>query len=62
MTNYEYMKSITIEQLGHFLCNSMDDATVKGNTSCDICPMWSKCHAEAFSGNGWFYWLKEEKK
>lgn len=57
MNNYEYLKNITIEQMGHFLCESMDYQT-EGHP-CDRCPMHDKCRLGL---NGWLDWLKEEKK
>ena len=60
MTNYEHIKELDIEQLGHFLCNSMDEL-VEGYC-CEHCPVRDHCHADELQGNGWLNWLKEVKK
>lgn len=60
MNRYEYMKNINIEQLGHFLCDSMDDLT-EGHP-CEHCPVNNICCAAEFMGNGWLNWLKGEHK
>ena len=57
MTNYEHIKELDIEQLGHFLCDSMDD--LGSDYPCDHCPMNYKC---VDGVNGWFAWMSEEKK
>lgn len=62
MTNYERIKEMNIVQLSHFLCDSMDLVESHDKYSCDICPMWGKCHAEELEGNGWLNWLKEEAR
>lgn len=62
MNNYEYLKNITIEQMSHFLCDSMETNEVGDKTSCDICPMWNRCRTGDGHGNGWLDWLREAKQ
>jgi len=57
MNKYEYMKNINIEQMGHFLCDAMEDS--EDDFPCERCPMNGKC-TEGI--NGWVEWLKEEHK
>lgn len=60
MNNYEYLKNINIEQMGHFLCSQMDEVSDRDDYfPCECCPMREKCDA---GQNGWLQWLKEEKK
>lgn len=61
MNNYDSIKNMTIDEMGHFLCGVMDDVAPIYSTGCDICPMWHICSAQDFKDNGWVNWLKEEK-
>lgn len=62
MTNHESLKNATIEEMSHLLCDAMETNEVGDKTSCDICPMWSRCRTGAGHGNGWTDWLKENVK
>lgn len=64
MTNYEYIKNISLEKLGHFLCDSMDEIEINGYCGCEICPVNDEyCRIGAdLSKNGFIEWLKEERK
>ena len=63
MNNYEYLKNITIEQMGHFLCDMVEHEFYKTHDDsewqCDTCPVQDKCKEIE---NGWLVWLKEVKK
>ena len=61
MNNYDSMKSMSLEDVGHYLCEQMDYVAPEDNSGCDICPMWHICSAQDFKDNGWVNWLKEEK-
>ena len=61
MTNYEYIKNISLEKLGHYLCDKMDDVEAKGYSGCEICPVYGCCRIE-LDENGFINWLKEEYK
>ena len=46
MNKYEYMKNINIEQMGHFLCDAMEDSEDENeafewlmNEHCSNCPL-----------------------
>ena len=63
MTNFEAIKNSDLEQLGHFLCDMVEDEFYKTHDDnkwmCDHCIMQERCSE---IGNGWLQWLKEEKK
>ena len=50
MTNYEWLKSMSVEELGHELCRISE---------CERCPVSDKCE---LGKNGYITWLKEENK
>lgn len=52
MTNYEYIKSLSIKEFADFLCGI--------NTNCDTCTKRSMCNW--FLSNGFIKRLKEERK
>lgn len=64
MTNYDYIKNISLEKLGHYLCDKMDSVTIGNYCGCEICPVNDKyCRIGAGTGkNGFIEWLKEEHK
>ena len=59
MTNYDKLKAMSIEELGRFLCSSME--IIGDNTSsglcCDICPVEELCKK---GKNGFITWLENE--
>ena len=59
MTNFEYIKGLNCQQLGHFLCEFMDDAYQED--ICKKCPVKDKCHKNSLL-NGWITWLMEEHR
>lgn len=59
MDNYTYLKSLSLEDMGHFLCYNTESQTKDEFYPCEICPMNDKCQA---GSNGWITWLREEKK
>lgn len=50
MTNYEWVKSMPVEELGHELCRLSD---------CGRCPVSEICER---GKNGYITWLKEKHK
>ena len=60
MDNYTHIKTLSLEDVGHYLCETMDYVVLEDKSSCDICPMWSKCKES--TNNGWTNWLREAKK
>lgn len=60
MNNYDSIKSMSLEDMAHFLCGEMDYLGDDKNNSCGICPVRDKCEADRMNGNGWFHWLREE--
>lgn len=58
MTNFEYIKTLDLDQLGHFLCDTMDDFAPGDGWTCDNCPVANGCCARR---NGWINWLRGEK-
>lgn len=61
MNNYDSIKNMSLEDVGHYLCEAMDYAAPLDKSGCDVCPMWSICSTSDFKDNGWVNWLKEEK-
>lgn len=55
MTNFEYVKSMSIDDLGRFLCCLGDF----NESQCGMCRVSGRCH---FGGNGFVEWLKEDRK
>ena len=62
MDNYTHIKSLSLEGVGHYLCETMDYVAPEDNSGCDICPMWPICNAKDLQENGWINWLMEKKK
>lgn len=62
MDNYKHLKTLSVEDMGHFLCETMDEVAPEDNSGCDICPMWPICNARDLQENGWINWLKEKKR
>lgn len=62
MNNYDSIKSMSLEEVGHYLCEQMDYVAPGDNSGCDICPMWPMCNVSDLNDNGWTKWLKEAKK
>lgn len=56
MNNFEYLKSMTIEQMSHFLCDTIENLSEDEYYPCDMCPVSDKCTE---GRNGWLKWLKE---
>lgn len=62
MDNYTHIKTLSLEDAGHYLCETMDYVAPENNSGCDICPMWPICNAKDLQENGWINWLMEKKK
>lgn len=59
MTNHEKLKSMTTEELGHFLCTYMEviGENTKDDLCCSICPVEHLCRK---GKNGFITWLENE--
>jgi hypothetical protein len=62
MDNYTHIKTLSLEDAGHYLCETMDYIAPEDNSGCDVCPMWPICSAMDLNNNGWIRWLREAKK
>ncbi len=62
MDNYTHIKTLSLEEAGHYLCETMDYVAPEDNSGCDICPMWPICNARDLQENGWINWLREKKR
>ena len=62
MDNYTHIKTLSLEDAGHYLCETMDYVAPEDKSGCDICPMWSICNARDLRENGWTNWLREAKR
>ena len=61
-TNYECMKSLSLEELGSLLCDLMAYIKVKDSVKedpCDYCPMTDRCSQ---GNSGWKDYLKDDWK
>lgn len=56
MTNYEFLQSLTIEELADYLCFLTDEACTTANC---VCPFEKYCE-EHKSGHSVRFWLAEE--
>ena len=59
MSNYDVLKNMTVEELGHFFCNTMEiigENTTSG-LCCSICPVENICMK---GKNGFITWLEKE--
>jgi hypothetical protein len=61
MDNYTHIKTLSLEDAGHYLCETMDYVAPLDKSGCDICPMWPICNAKDIQENGWINWLREVK-
>lgn len=59
MDNYTKMKPLSVEDMSHFLCASMEYLSEEEYYPCEKCPMREKCSEGC---NGWLTWLKEETR
>jgi len=58
MTNFEYIKTLDLKELGNHLCDVMDFCGMYDvYYGCECCPMNSRCMP---GYNGWLRWLGEE--
>jgi hypothetical protein len=62
MDNYTHIKTLSLEDAGHYLCETMDYVAPEDKSGCDICPMWPICNAKDLQENGWINWLREKKR
>lgn len=60
MNNFEYLKTLSLHEAGHFMCDTIDELAPEEDYVCECCPFSDKCCKNGSALNGWIKWLREE--